>query len=102
MASYEYEEFEGGLFWDVECILDQNDDQFLVKWLDWNADSWEPRENVENWEGFYAWECYWAEKNGNPKPKPGVRTNCGKAKRKNQGTKYLVIHYFSLNLRIQI
>ena len=52
--------------WDVEAILSQNKNLFLVKWKDWDVqyNTWEKRSNVEGWAGFQKFELERAKKLG--------------------------------------
>lgn len=72
-----------GQEWLVEEILEQDKNKFLVKWKGWDEkfNTWEPRENVESWEGFYKFECERAKKHGQPMPARGVRGGIKKCKR---------------------
>ena len=67
----------------VEDILQQNNNLFLVKWLDWEAkyNTQEKRSNVEAWHGFHNFECERAERLGLPKPTRGVRGGIKKCQR---------------------
>lgn len=75
--SGEYISWLPGQEWEVDEILgyDILKNKFLVKWKGWNEkyNTYEPRENVEGWEGFYNFECERAIKLGLPKPPRGVR-----------------------------
>lgn len=72
--------------WEVEKIISQNLNFFLVKWQNWDScyNTWEPRENVEGWEGFYDFECEQAKNLGLPIPPRGVRGGIKKCQRRQE------------------
>ena len=76
MASNQQEE------WEVEKILDQKGNDYLIRWRDVGDtsfdDTWVSRENIEGNELLYSWDCEYAAVLGNPPP---TRLLAAKAKK---------------------
>lgn len=83
------EEFE------IECITQQKGNLFEVKWVgyDYTQNTWETRETVQEWKGFYKFICQKAKEENKPIPTKPVTATGARLKNSTQVTKIELFNF---------